>query len=205
MRYTDIKRHLQPYMIVSRRRTTINHAFASAVAPCDEYSDARVREAIWQLGQNPDDELECVYCGAVAETWDHVYATVKDSQFSGHGHRIGNLLPCCKPCNSAKGNKAWDVFLGSIDISSHERGNRSAKIAAYLAKHHVLDSTPTEDPDYAELSRIKAEVISLLARADELAHKIRCRNAASYLDPAKSVALSNAGVDRAGRVDADKS
>src|SRR5262249_13804437 len=37
VKLADIKPHLRPYSIVQRRRTTINHAFASALAPCDEY------------------------------------------------------------------------------------------------------------------------------------------------------------------------
>jgi hypothetical protein len=113
VRYSSIRIHLRPYNIVARRATTINHAFAAAIAPSDAYEEARIREAIRLLGQDPDTDLMCVYCDAPAKTWDHVFATVKQTKFSGFGHRLGNLVPCCKPCNSEKGNKPWDTFLRS--------------------------------------------------------------------------------------------
>jgi len=111
-----MRSHLKPYVIVARRKTTINHAFAAAIAPSDEYTDESVREAIVFLGQDPDQPLRCAYCGDSAKTWDHVFATVKDSHFSGYGHRLGNLLPCCKPCNSAKGNKNWRSYLEGLGL-----------------------------------------------------------------------------------------
>ena len=111
VRYRSVEKHLQPYVILSRRRTTINHAFASAIAPFD---DGRIREAVETLGQDPDADLRCAYCDKQAETWDHVFATVRDSRFSGHGHRLGNLLPCCKACNSAKGKGLADIYCNSV-------------------------------------------------------------------------------------------
>jgi len=68
LRYNSIRGHLRPYSIVGRRRTTINHAFASAIAPCDAFDEVSVRETIVLLGQNPDLDLQCSYCGALAET-----------------------------------------------------------------------------------------------------------------------------------------
>lgn len=117
MRLKSIATHLRPYLMLARRRTTINHAFAAAVAPSDTYDEARTREALLVLGLNPDGELECAYCGELAETWDHVFATVRNSRFSGYGHRLGNLMPCCKPCNSRKGNKHWQAHLETLQLS----------------------------------------------------------------------------------------
>jgi 5-methylcytosine-specific restriction endonuclease McrA len=181
MRYTDIKRHLKPYGIVASRKTTINGAFAAAIAPCDSFEDSRVREAISALNQNPDTELLCVYCGASAETWDHVFAIVKDSKFSGYGHRLGNLLPCCKPCNSKKGNKDWRQFLLSLPSqSSDDQAKRSAVIEAYLKKYIVHDPLPERDTEYLELEKLKTEIIKLMSQADDLAQKIRGKNADSF-------------------------
>ena len=178
MRYSDVKRHLQPYVMVTKRKTTINHAFASAVAPCDEYDSQRIRSAIVDLGQDPDLELDCVYCGKPAETWDHVFATVKKSVFSGHGHRMGNLLPCCKPCNSKKGNRSWQAYLSTLLIPDADRESRQGLIASYLEKHHVLDDLPAVHCDYEELGRIRSQVLALLAEGDVIAARIRRRNAA---------------------------
>lgn len=102
MRLKTIATHLRPYRMLASRRTTINHMFAAAIAPNDIFDEQRVREAMILLGNDPDGDLACAYCGNPAETWDHVFATVKNSRFSGHGHQLGNLLPCCKQCNSRK-------------------------------------------------------------------------------------------------------
>ena len=177
MRYTDIKRHLQPYQIVARRKTTINHAFAAAIAPCDAFEEARIREAIVCLGQDPDLELRCVYCGNAAETWDHVFAIVQGSTFSGYGHRLGNLLPCCKPCNSKKGNKDWRQFLQSLPLPPADRENRVTTVEGYLRRFSAQDPIPGQLPEYQQLQAIKQQIIDLMAQADAIANAIRERNA----------------------------
>jgi hypothetical protein len=42
MKKQSIKFHLSPYPIYQKRKATINHAFASAIAPVDEYVEAIV-------------------------------------------------------------------------------------------------------------------------------------------------------------------
>jgi 5-methylcytosine-specific restriction endonuclease McrA len=171
MHYSSIRNHLKPYAMVARRKTTINHAFAAAIAPSDEYSEDRVREAILTLGQDPDQSLLCAYCSASAQTWDHVFATVKNSNFSGHGHRLGNLLPCCKHCNSAKGNKDWRFYLAQLNHPN--QSEYASRISAYLAKYSVLDQLPQDSPEHQRLAEIKSKVIALLAEADQIAKVIR--------------------------------
>jgi len=173
MHYKSIKQHLKPYGIFARRRTTINHAFAAAIAPHDDFDDKRIREALALLGQDPEAAILCAYCGREAETWDHVHATVMKSGFSGHGHRLGNLLPCCKPCNSKKGNKDWRQFLGKLQVPEAERIERERRIAKYLKKLSVLDAIPEQTPEYEELLRLRLQVLEIFKRADELAEKIR--------------------------------
>lgn len=173
MRYLSVRDHLRPYSIVGRRRTTINHAFASAVAPCDAFDDASVREAIAMLDQDPDHDLWCAYCGGAAETWDHVFATVSNKEFSGHGHRLGNLLPCCKPCNSRKGNKHWLAFIRSLGLDADVLGRRTSLIEGYLRRFEAVDAIPHHLPQYGELQQIRSEVLALLARADRLAAEVR--------------------------------
>ncbi|MBO1112584.1 HNH endonuclease [Bordetella petrii] len=170
MDYSTIKHHLKPYGIVARRKTTINHAFAAAIAPNDEYSVDRVRTAMIDLGQDPEN-LQCAYCGTHAETWDHVFATVKASNFSGHGHRLGNLLPCCKPCNSAKGNKHWRSYIEKLSLPNS--AEQRVRIEAYLEKYGVVDDLPQKSAQYLRLLEIKKEVMALLKEADELATLVR--------------------------------
>ena len=179
MRYSDITRHLKPYSILGRRRTTIIHAFASAVAPCDGFDEQRVRKAIAFLGQDPDSDLCCVYCGALAETWDHVFAMVQKSRFSGHGHRVGNLVPCCKQCNSKKGNKNWERFLEKLSLPSGVRAKRIATIQGYLDYFLVPDPVPEELTEYQELQEIKEQIIALMEQADVIAQHLRERGEGS--------------------------
>lgn len=173
MRYTSIKGHLKAYSIYARRATTINHAFAAAVAPHDAFDDKRVRAAMMVLGQDPDEAIACVYCGGAAETWDHVHATVVNKEFSGHGHRLGNLLPCCKPCNSKKAGKDWQAYLGQMSLPEGVRGEREKRISRYLKKYGVVDAVPEQSAEYRELIRLRGEVLEIFKRADELAAKIR--------------------------------
>ncbi|QOP43705.1 hypothetical protein FJR45_06975 [Sulfurimonas sediminis] len=96
MKKEDIKRHLHTYSVYGKRRTTINHAFASAIAPSDDYDETKINEALEFLGQNPNQDLTCVFCNDEAETWDHLVGLIKNGELRGFGHQIGNLVPCCK-------------------------------------------------------------------------------------------------------------
>lgn len=171
MNYSSIRGHLKPYVMFARRKTTINHAFAAAIAPHDTYDSDRVWEAMLVLGQNPEKGLMCAYCGTPAKTWDHIFATVKDSRFSGHGHRLGNLLPCCKPCNSAKGNKDWLLYISTLKLPGEQE--RIFYIEAFLAKYGVVDAPPRDSEEYKCLLEIKEQVLALLAKADGLAKTVR--------------------------------
>ena len=62
------------------------HAFASALAPCDEYDQGKVEEALVRLGQKDLNRLSCVYCGRSAQTWDHLENLVKAGRLNGYGH-----------------------------------------------------------------------------------------------------------------------
>jgi hypothetical protein len=181
MRYIDIRRHLKPYSIVANRTTTLNHAFAAAIAPSDLYDEQIAREAVGQLGQDPDGDLICVYCGSPAETWDHVQATVRDKKFSGFGHRLGNLLPCCKPCNSVKGNKHWSSYLDSVVLDQAELTRRKQLIEAYLARYAVVDAIPDHLPEYEQLQDLRRQILDLFAKADVLAGQLRVKRSESEL------------------------
>ncbi len=46
MNLNSIRTHLRSYSIYDRRRTTVHHAFASAIAPASEFDEMRLREAM---------------------------------------------------------------------------------------------------------------------------------------------------------------
>ena len=173
MKCSDIRRHLKPYSIVGMRTTTVSHAFAAAIAPCDTYDEDQARGAMHLLGQDPDD-LHCVYCGSQAETWDHVHATVSAKNFSGYGHRLGNLLPCCKPCNSRKGNQRWSDYLERLGLSTADLALRKRLIQAYLDRYGSRDPIPM-CVEYEQLQEIRRQVLALFAKADVLAKELRSK------------------------------
>ncbi len=65
----SIRSHLAPYSIFSKRKTTVAHAFASALAPTDQYNEEKIEAALNALGQKNLKQLSCVYCESQAQTW----------------------------------------------------------------------------------------------------------------------------------------
>lgn len=162
------------------RKSTFANAFASALSPYDNYTPAAVARALRDLEQDPDAELLCVYCGAAAATWDHVFNRVINGEFSGHGHRIRNLVPCCRTCNESKGQKTWRNFLESrnppdkdVRIRRMEQflGSANARPIGTVAMRHNADE------DLKRFLEIRSQVFDLLAEADRLAISIRQKTA----------------------------
>lgn len=173
MRYTKIKNHLEPFSIVAKGASAIRHAFAAAIAPCDAYDERTVRKAVAQLGQDPDNALRCAYCGSLAQTWDHINAPVRKKVFSGYGHRLGNLVPCCKSCNLKKVNKTWRAHLHSLPLDRAEIARRESLIENYTAQRLYVDQALETQPEYGELIQLKDQVLDLLRQADIVATRLR--------------------------------
>lgn len=174
MKKNDLKRHLQDYSIYGKRSSTISHAFASALSVADDYNVTKIDKALTILGQNPDDDLFCAYCDKPAETWDHIKAVVVKTAFSGFGHQINNLLPCCKSCNSAKGNKDWKLYLMQKGLDSEERITR---IENYLNHNYSDTKNLLETEEFKEdlrvFNEIKEQVFELFKLGDQQAKHIR--------------------------------
>jgi len=177
MRKEDIKRHLKTYYVYDKRRTTISHAFASAIAPIDSYSESQVDKALIFLGQNPNEDLMCVFCGEVAQTWDHLVGLVKDGELRGYGHQIGNLVPCCKDCNSKKGQKEFYRFINESGRIKKNKTKLIELLNGYqnrFAKKINLDVLNQKAPtEFEEFRRIKQDIFDLMKKADEIAIKLR--------------------------------
>ncbi|MGB7548236.1 MAG: HNH endonuclease [Terracidiphilus sp.] len=176
MKKESIKSHLAKYSINRKRRTTINHAFASAIAPVDTYDEARLVEALQLLGQDADGQLTCVYCGTPAETWDHLIGLVEKAELRGYGHQLGNLVPCCRACNSKKGAKAWDIHLRAVAPEQSVEAKYS-QITCYLSRYAAqVDTKRAEEmlPDcWKRYCEIKQEIFGLMGEADALADQLR--------------------------------
>ena len=177
MKKEDIKRHLKTYSVYDKRRTTINHAFASAIAPSDDYSEKIINEILYFLGQNPDSELMCVFCDLPAETWDHLVGLVKGGELRGYGHQVGNLIPCCKECNSKKGSKDFERSInesGRVNKGKEDLIFLLQKYQEKFAKEIDLTSLQNKLPEvFLEFQKIKNEMFELMKKADLIASKLR--------------------------------
>lgn len=178
MKKQSIKKHLREYSIVQKRITTINHAFASAIAPNDNYNEDRIDKAIKALGQEPHDELLCFYCNKPAETWDHVYALVKDNQYFGYGHVVGNLLPSCKKCNSEKGNQECASFINKKVSNLSVRDKKISILKRYLKeflpeRYGYNEIKEVCYNEFKQYEKIKKAIIQKMTQADSVAKKIR--------------------------------
>lgn len=180
MKRESLKKHLRPYSIAGSRKTTINHAFASAVALNHDYDEKLVIEALRALGQDPDADLMCAYCDKnPAETWDHVVGLVKAQHYSGFGHTIGNLLPCCKQCNSRKGNKDWREFVAVMLKDEVQRAKKVALLDRYFSRylegyHLGYDEVKRLCPDeIRQLDEAQNKIIELMKHSDEIAVILR--------------------------------
>ena len=177
MRKRSIKSHLSPYSIFQKRRTTINHAFASAIAPVDEYDEVKLGEAICLLGQDPEGDLKCIYCDLQADTWDHLVGLVENAKLRGYGHQLGNLVPCCRSCNSKKGAKDWDVYLREILSDQSAFQAKYNLIVSYCGRYaspvNLQRAAEMLPDDWTRYCEIKQEIFRLMAEADIIADRLR--------------------------------
>ena len=182
MKLSGIKRHLRSYSIKRERETTINHAFASALAPHDDYDDALLDQAMSMLGQTNFDDLQCVYCSAPATSWDHLVGLVKNSELNGYGHQIGNLVPCCRDCNSSKGNKDWREFLRSRMADPVELQQVEETLETYLSKYATKIDLARVQNEYPKVwdryKEIQSQIIGLMEEADTLTYQLRSQDTA---------------------------
>lgn len=164
---------MRSYSIADRRRTTINHAFASARAPVEPYDPARVEVAMRFLGQEDLNNLLCVYCGDEAQTWDHLHGLVRDKEPSGYGHTLSNLVPSCKDCNSKKGNRPWDEWLRKTG-----REDRILLLTRYERRFRLVPADKGDflgEEEKTKLERLKREIITRMEQADDLIRRGRSR------------------------------
>ena len=180
------KKKMKPTTIMKERATSIHNAFASALALVGEYNEEAINEALVKLDQgDPSKPLICVYCGVPAKTADHLIGLVLEKQYSGHGQVIGNLVPCCSPCNSSKGNKAWRSWCNS-ERFSRSRPTFSKEQEARLDDYESL-APPAVDhatlmkryPDLmTQYEQLKESCLDAMRKADGIARIIQQREKA---------------------------
>ncbi len=194
---SGMKTWLKQYKVNSRS-STITNAFVAALLPHDDYDEEKVNDAMTELGQTSD-RLNCVYCGEKATTWDHLTCLVKGSKANGPGHRIRNLVPCCRDCNSSKrGIPFKDWILGythpktgkKVEGANLPTSVNRLELVAKLEKYQSK-STPRSNADLeleTQLMTLRDSVLEILKRADKLVAQARRPEAIGPLSrPAKKV------------------
>lgn len=173
----SIRSHLAPYSILAKRKTTVAHAFASALAPSDEYDKEFVETALDALGQENMKQLSCVYCGRLAQTWDHLENLVKGGKLNGYGHQIGNLVPCCRDCNSQKGGKPFREFVNSlVELSANAKADLILRLEAHLLLAKPIDRSSLSIEQKAAFDnflRVQSDILKLMEEADKYANFLR--------------------------------
>jgi HNH endonuclease len=180
MKLSSIRKYLRQHK-VSQRWSTFNGAFQGALAIWDEFDESQVAASLEALGQDPNGDLKCVYCGDDAATWDHFFSNVQKKRFSGHGHRIHNLVPACRTCNEKKRQLHWSTFFDGIAQGTpEERRLRREGLERFEKLNskgtHAWQSAIKTPEVAALLTEYDAninEVRELIEKADELAAKIR--------------------------------
>lgn len=175
MKADTVRKYLKPYKVMSRW-TTFNGALQAGLAVPEAYDPTRHAEALTLLGQDPEGDLSCVYCGGPAATWDHLENNVKKGRFSGFGHRIFNLVPACRTCNERKGGKHWKVFLDKLEPP--DKAARVRVIGEFAkrnaAENFGWDEIEREFPELAKhYDLLRREIHERLRLADQVAIKIR--------------------------------
>lgn len=173
----SIRSHLAPYSIFSKRKTTIAHAFASAQAPADEYDENKINAALKALGQKDLKQLSCVYCERQAQTWDHLENLVKAGKLNGYGHQVGNLVPCCRDCNSKKGSKSFRDFINAnVILTETEKLNLIGRLATHLTLAKPIQPV-TQSPEgqdaLTKFLALQTQILSLMEQADKYAQILR--------------------------------
>lgn len=106
---------------------------------------------------------ECCFCGANLDrkslSQDHLIPMNKASLGL---HAWGNVVPCCKPCNSEKQQRDWSAFL-SIKASEKAPGRRERINAFVKARRYdpSLNLRRYADNLYQDVGEVAMTLINL--------------------------------------------
>jgi hypothetical protein len=174
LKLSDLKKQMRRHSIVSERKTTVTNAFVAAIAPVDDYDPVLSANAMTLLGQGDLEHLTCVYCGKEAETWDHLFPLVRDRRPTGDGSTLGNLVPCCKNCNSLKRNNDWKKWAISMELPREMIDAIERYSEAFSRRHWTYAELRESSPALVDEYFHKLDsIVDAFATADELATQIR--------------------------------
>ena len=105
---------------VTSRISTLRRSMACTLMNRDACTPEQ--EQVW-LSFFPDDK--CAYCGQEATHLDHLHPMIRDNEPTGYGTDPGNLVPCCKKCNTPKSNMDWVEFMRSSKCEHIAKPNKT--------------------------------------------------------------------------------
>ena len=111
----------------------------------------------------------CAYCGSDRDiTKDHVIAINREKLGEDH---IGNLVPCCKPCNGKKGDIDFRRFL------AHDSG-RLAAIERHMAFWNYVPIGETNNARQVReiLATARAEVDATAEKSLKMINELLARH-----------------------------
>ena len=106
---------------------------------------------------------------------DELKEHFKNNELRGYGHQIGNLVPCCKECNSKKGSKDYKVFIHEHNKIRKNKENLINLLSSYQETYSTkLNFEKLKaSQEYEDFLIIKDKIFELMKEADLIAEKIR--------------------------------
>ena len=95
-------------------RNCVDHSIDGSNLIPKRHAKQQFRQQIFHAWNN-----ECAYCGALADTLDHVKPRHK-----GGATVAGNLVPACQVCNRKKGSEEWRKWFNRQTFWSENRALR---------------------------------------------------------------------------------
>ena len=80
------------------------------------------------------------------------------------------MVPACKKCNGAKGNKDWRKFVSGLSVSDEYKQETTDRLEQYVDYYKISPCNFSNDAISANLKnleRIKKDIFNLMKEADE--------------------------------------
>ena len=136
---------------ITTRISTLRRSMACTLLNRDACTPEQ--EQLW-MHFFPD--KKCAYCGHEATHLDHLHPMIRDNEPTGYGTDPGNLVPCCKKCNTPKGNMAWEDFMRSSKCEHTKKPNKTLQESIDERIQNIKDfqvALPAEHTDLTAAMR----------------------------------------------------
>ena len=181
---------IPPKTTITSRTSTITSQFARTIAPYLKPTPLQLNERYKQFGMDSA-TASCVYCGGEQTEWDHLFAIVADSKWTGYFTEINNLIPACGKCNQSRGKKSYaewmlsnaDLSVKNVFIKRHKLSEEQAVLEVKKRimlidevvkksppKHLAVDHKSVLETAYEDK---RLEIIKLLYEAQKIAEQIQ--------------------------------